>query len=308
MLYNTYLGGFIVHAVTVFPWLLGGASLIAPILFAVRGDIMTAATIACLVSVQYFIEVPAWPAFAALLKKLNPRAYYRRCSLGGNLESIRDSKTLLSYHPHGMLTVGFSWNGCHAGELMSKGNIVWLVVDVLCNAPLFGYVIRWMGNIQGASAKNMKRLMSTGNNVALLPGGFEEATIQRYGVDSVYIKERKGFIKYALQYGYRVHPCYTFGECDTFVTFTPFRKLRLFLNTFKFPAVLFIGSYICPLFPRSDCDVHTVIGDPIAFPHIEEPTREQIEEWHGKYVSALRAVFDKHKAEVGKPDAILEVH
>jgi hypothetical protein len=306
MLRNKFLGGYIVHAITIFPWLLGAFIVIAPVFLALSGHLAVATALLCLASVQYVRPVPAWPAFADALKLMNPRAYYKQCSLGGSLKSVRDSKTLLSYHPHGMLTIGFSWNGCHAPEFNGK-RIIWLVVDVLCQAPLFGWVVGWMGNIQGASARNMKQLMAAGTNVALLPGGFEEATIQSFGVESVYIKKRKGFIKYALQYGYRVHPCYTFGECDSFITFTAFKKFRLWLNTFKLPAVLFIGSVFCPLFPRSSTSINTFIGEPIVFPRIQSPSPEDVNKWHGTYIVALEALFDKHKEEVGKGHLSLQI-
>ena len=161
------------HAITIFPWLLGAFIVIAPVFLALSGHLAVATALLCLASVQYVRPVPAWPAFADTLKLMNPRAYYKQCSLGGSLKSVRDSKTLLSYHPHGMLTIGFSWNGCHAPEFNGK-RIIWLVVDVLCQAPLFGWVVGWMGNIQGASARNMKQLMAAGTNVALLPGGLKK--------------------------------------------------------------------------------------------------------------------------------------
>lgn len=91
----------------------------------------------------------------------------------------------------------------------------------------------------------MKSRMRRGENIALIPGGFQEATMFEYNRHTVYIKRRKvralafastpqpagrmrvplcadpaplaqGFIKYALQHGYRVYPCYTFGEERTY--------------------------------------------------------------------------------------------
>lgn len=45
--------------------------------------------------------------------------------------------------------------------------------------------------MEGAGPKNMTRLMQQGRNLALLPGGFEEATLQEFGVERVDIKGRK---------------------------------------------------------------------------------------------------------------------
>lgn len=40
----------------------------------------------------------------------------------------------------------------------------------------------------------------------MVPGGYEEATLTTPKELRVYIKERKGFIKYALKYGYTIRP------------------------------------------------------------------------------------------------------
>mmetsp|Transcript_19297 Transcript_19297/g.53799 ORF Transcript_19297/g.53799 Transcript_19297/m.53799 type:complete len:114 (+) Transcript_19297:940-1281(+) len=93
------------------------------------------------------------------------------------------------------------------------------------------------------SARAMKSKMRRNENIALLPGGFQEATLYTYGKHLVYIKRRKGFIKYALQYGYKVYPCYTFGEERTYLQLPGFNAIRLWLNKFHIPTVLFIGRF-----------------------------------------------------------------
>lgn len=64
--------------------------------------------------------------------------------------------------------------------------------------------------------------MKEEKNIYLIPGGFECSTITSYGVDRAFIKNRKGFIKYALEYGYTVHPCYCFGENKIYKGFSLF--------------------------------------------------------------------------------------
>ena len=57
--------------------------------------------------------------------------------------------------------------------------------------------------------------MARGESVALTVGGFQEATLMVHGKDRGAIRAPMGFLKYCLQYGYRVHPVYTFGESWT---------------------------------------------------------------------------------------------
>ena len=63
-----------------------------------------------------------------------------------------------------------------------------------------------------ADKASFQRLLREGKPLALIPGGFEEATITSDRADRVYLKDRKGFAKYALQNGYSVVPVYAFGE------------------------------------------------------------------------------------------------
>ena len=121
----------------------------------------------------------------------------------------------------------------------------------------------------------------------------------------VVVKNKKGFIKYALRYGYRVHPVYTFGECDTYWTFNKFRRLRTELNKHKIPTVFFWGAPFFPLLPRPDIEIATYVGGAIQFPQLgdAELTSEVVDEWHRKYISALQDLFEKRKAEAGKPRA-----
>lgn len=63
--------------------------------------------------------------------------------------------------------------------------------------PVSGMVLRWLG-VQSVDANNLRRHMKEGNTIALLPGGFEEATLTSNTKERVFIKKRKGFIKYSL--------------------------------------------------------------------------------------------------------------
>jgi len=213
---------------------------------------------------------------------------------------------MLCYHPHGALSVGFAWNGAHTSKT-DVYKVTWLVVDILPKLPIMGYVVNWFGNMRGVSPPVMRRFLESGRNVGLIPGGFEEATIMKRGVERVYLRRRKGFVKYALRYGYNLHPAYTFGESDTYLTFHWFVKARLALNRFKLPAIAVFGDPLFPLFPRPDTRINTFVGDALVLPHLPEPTDAQVDEWHTRYIEALQALFDSKKAAVGKPEAVLEI-
>ena len=114
-----------------------------------------------------------------------------------------------------------------------------------------------------------------------------------------------GIVKYALLHGYRLTPVYTFGEESTYSTMNSFQSFRLWLNKFGIPGVVFMGWPLFPLMPKRGLEIHTVVGDPLQLPKIEKPTKEDVQEWHGKYIQALQELFDKNKAKFGQKDAQL---
>lgn len=161
------------------------------------------------------------------------------------------------------------------------------------NIPLGRDIIRWHSS-EPVSKSTMQRNMKAGQNIALIPGGFEEATVYEYDHDRIFLKNRCGFIKYALKYGYKVYPVYTFGEEKTYYTLPYLLEFRLWLNKFKIPTVFFCGLWGSFL-PFRDVDLITVVGTPIEMPTITEPTKEQVEKYHAIYISELEKLYNKHK-------------
>jgi len=87
--------------------------------------------------------------------------------------------------------------------------------------PIMGMLHKMAGMVS-VNADSLKHWMAKGTNVALLPGGFEEATLTTPKENRIFIKHRKGFIKYAMRYGYRVYPVFVFGENKMYKTFDRF--------------------------------------------------------------------------------------
>ena len=52
--------------------------------------------------------------------------------------------------------------------------------------------------------------MRRGDDLALIPGGFAEASSTRRGVDVCVVP--KGFLKLALRHGYDIRVCFAIGE------------------------------------------------------------------------------------------------
>ena len=105
-----------------------------------------------------------------------------------------------------------------------------------------------------------------------------------------------GFIKYALQYGYRVMPCYCFGEELTYWQLNGgrwFNRIMLWLNKYGVPGTIFIGNFM--FFPNNNLEMVVVVGKSIELPTIESPTSEDVSKYHALYMERLTELFDKYK-------------
>lgn len=220
----------------------------------------------------------------------------------GALSDVQDHDSLFGFHPHGILAVGFSFNGCWSEKFRARAgtDTQFLIDGVLRESnPAFKVLADCHGGLDSLSKKVLFKNMGQGRNVAFIPGGFEDATAHTYGTDRTVIKKRTGFIKYALQHGYRVHPVYTFGECNTFYAWSGLLQFRLWLNTLGIPAIVPCGVPFTFLpFP---VNILSYVGEPIELPKIAEPSKDEVEKWHRVYMEALVSVYDKHKEEAGLP-------
>jgi hypothetical protein len=211
------------------------------------------------------------------------------------------SKTMLAVSPHGILTIGYVFlvSSIETEASMFK----WLVAESLLVLPFVRDVMIWT-DIHGCSKKNLTSFMSKGENVSLIPGGFQEATLFQRGKNNIFIKERKGFIKYALRYGYTLQLAYVFGEEQTFWQMPPtfLSSVRFWLNKYNIPATIFSGRYFW-LMPDNDIDITIVIGKGFKCPQIDNPSVEDVNKYHAKYIEEMTDLFERNKDKYGSPNS-----
>lgn len=218
------------------------------------------------------------------------------------------SKTLLAVSPHGILTIGFI--SCTTSPVFADSGMKWLVADALLVLPFIRDFMIWNDSF-AASKKCMTELCAEGENIGLIPGGFQEATIYQRNHHKLYIKDRKGFIKYALQYGYSIMPGYIFGEERGYWQLnTGILKIDfwLWLNKFSIPAICAIGKF--GLLPDNNIDICVVFGKSFQLPLIPKPTEEDVNKYHAEYVTQVTALFERNKekyAYQGK-NSVLELY
>lgn len=119
----------------------------------------------------------------------------------------------------------------------------------------------------------------------------------------LYMLNRKGFIKLAMQLGLDLVPVFTFGEIENYNQMQWGRRWRLrFSRMFKLPFTMVWGQY--GVFPYLK-PITVVVDHPIPVTQVDEPDQAQIDQLHKIYLTALVTLFESNKAKYGYPDARL---
>jgi 2-acylglycerol O-acyltransferase 2 len=246
---------------------------------------------ATVMAYPYVFTVRPWPAFADFLR--SGADAFAQCQIV-NEAPIESQGTLILFFPHGIFSWGYSYfGGLYKPMRPHKG----AVATVLYWWPIFRYMALWTNCMMPAEKKDFMEAMAKQESFGLVPGGFEEATITKYQADRVFLKNRKGFVKYCLQFGYKVQLQYTFGESSTYYNLQGLWSLRMWLSKHNFPGTFFFGTWWCPVLPFASAKIVAVVSQPIQLPKIENPTPEDIDEWHSKIMQALKDLYDRHKAK-----------
>ncbi|KAK5888237.1 hypothetical protein CesoFtcFv8_016754 [Champsocephalus esox] len=222
---------------------------------------------------------------------------------------------IFGYHPHGIFCFGAFCNfGTEATGFSKKFPGIKPSLATLagnfCMPVMRDYLMS--GGICPVNKNSINYLLSrngTGNAVVIVVGGAAESLQCAPGVNSVTLKNRKGFVRLALQKGADLVPVYSFGENDVYkqVFFeerTYWRYLqKRFQKILGFAPCLFHG---CGLFFGDSCGIvpygkpiTTIVGEPITVPKIEDPTDEMVDLYHTMYIKSLECLFDKYKTRCG---------
>ena len=163
--------------------------------------------------------------------------------------------------------------------------------SVVLQFPLLKHVIGIFGLID-VSKKNLLKHVGKGKSFVLYPGGIAELFLSSPTEEVVLC--RKGFIKLALTTGSDVIPVYLFGNTSVLQVFThPF--LVKISRSLGASLTLFWGRWGLPL-PVPDKLIY-VRGTPLNLPSTPNinPTQEEIDKWHSKYVAEMDRLFNTYK-------------
>lgn len=136
-------------------------------------------------------------------------------------------------------------------------------------------------------------------------GGSDEAGKATPGIYRITLKERKGFIRVALQSGASLVPVFAFGENDVFEQ--PFFQQGNIIWCIKTAVKKYLGISLPIVIGRGflqrsqgilprQVPITTVVGKPIYdVPLITNPSEEEIDALHKIFVESLHELFKKNK-------------
>lgn len=181
-----------------------------------------------------------------------------------------------------------------------------LVASVCFKIPIWRELLLWLGCVD-AGKSTAVQVLRNGWSLYILPGGELEQMLTKEGEHHVYLKERKGFVKLALEYGVDLVPVYAFGETDLYSTYSLLFKLRWWICK-KFRVAIPLAHGVGPTLIPHSRPLKCVVGSPIRVEKSSCPTRMTVDALHAKFTQELIALFNRHKAACGYPNAKLQIH
>ncbi|KAF5224618.1 diacylglycerol acyltransferase [Trypanosoma cruzi] len=225
------------------------------------------------------------------------------------------------YHPHGIHGFGAIANFTLDATVSS------LLPGIIIHAqtlklnfyiPFWRELQRLCGNGDASEGCIRRTLRSgPGESVLLVVGGARESLLASPRTNELSLQSRRGFVRIALQEGSPLVPVYAFGENDVYripraAGSRWWRRVNAILRkvlSFGFP--LFVGrgwfNYCFGVLPHRR-PIYVVVGEPLPVPKIPQPTPGDLQEWHDKYVAALKRLFDGYRAVYDVESSGLRIH
>jgi hypothetical protein len=213
--------------------------------------------------------------------------------------ALKDTPVLFCIVPHGVAPFGITaypmWSKVWNARLCR-----WTSAPVVLKIPIVGYLIRKIGYIPAKAPNIMEALTKREENVGIILDGIAGMFHQSTEEETAFLKQRKGIVKIALKAGVPIVPVYGFGHTACYkVIVDPFGIMEKLSNALQASLTPFFGRYGWLLGAPSRIAVTVCLGNPVMCPKTDDPTKEQINDYHARLLQSYQEVFDQHKEAYG---------
>jgi len=215
-------------------------------------------------------------------------------------EEANKKQYLFVEFPHGVVPFGFILRITVSKLIFPGLRVEEVIASTVLMIPIIGHLCRWFG-AHPATKKDIDSIVDRGSSVSILAGGVAEIFLSSKNEEKIFLKERKGFIRIALQRGLSLVPVYHFGNTQLY----DYYGLSALSRRSRLSLLLFYGRFFSPI-PYQH-PLMMVIGKPIEVKQVAEPTNEQINELHEKFCAELKELFDRNKEQFGWGHKQLEI-
>jgi len=247
---------------------------------------------------------PGWKGFEALWNFMDYSttcpSYFGEFEVHSTHPIDAEAQYFCACHPHG--TVIFQrtfWRSQQLARLLARD---WrmLAASVLFRIPLVRELTLWFGAVDAARG-NCEKLLRSGVNVVVWPGGLDEANTVD-GPDVVRLRTRTGFVRLAVKHGVAVLPVFVFGELDAVRAISPLpRAISDFCKKkLRFSTSFFVGRW--GIFIPQRTPFHMCLGRPCPVKKLEPSDvgfDAEVARVHAAYKAELQAIYEQHKAQFG---------
>eukprot|EP00565_Helicotheca_tamesis_P003131 CAMPEP_0185723852 /NCGR_PEP_ID=MMETSP1171-20130828/548_1 /TAXON_ID=374046 /ORGANISM="Helicotheca tamensis, Strain CCMP826" /LENGTH=363 /DNA_ID=CAMNT_0028391607 /DNA_START=45 /DNA_END=1136 /DNA_ORIENTATION=+ len=178
-----------------------------------------------------------------------------------------------------------------------------LVTSMLFKLPFIRHVYTWICAHPVDKKTFLGRLRNC-ESFSFIPGGVQEVILMDEAQDDevvLFLKNRKGFVKLALETGSPIVPVYCFGVKGSFGHWIPRGEMiSKFGRRVGFLPLLYWGRFGIPFGIPKPHQLTVVFGKPIDVPSEgENVNKESVEKYHSLYLKELESLFERNKEEHG---------
>mmetsp|Transcript_179 Transcript_179/g.265 ORF Transcript_179/g.265 Transcript_179/m.265 type:complete len:369 (-) Transcript_179:341-1447(-) len=195
-----------------------------------------------------------------------------------------------------------------------------LMTGIVFHLPIIKQIYSYVGG-SPIDKHTFRTRLQKGQSLAFVPGGVQEvlalsdaevmqtSSPENNTVIPLFLKNRKGFVKLALETGSPMVPCYCFHIDKSYGYWIPKGSfITRISRSIGFLPLVFWGRGYIPFGIPQPQPLHVVFGNVIDVPcQGNNVSDESVDQYHTMFLQEMEALFERHKKEEGYGHCCLKI-